>query len=245
MFLASNLQYLRKKADGMTQEKLAQQLGVSRQTVSKWESGEAQPEIGNLMELCEIFSCKADDLLRVDMTERMESAVRIVRVESFRMARYIIFSSHAEKDVCTYMDSWAKSCGLLTIPGFTGTRIHWGFPYVTAEQKNRFKLRGHAAAYILPGDFEPKTEGPDVIQQSDATYAVMTVKADSMESLPESSQIYSLIMEYLADNKIAKCADEDYLHCFEREYRKNGTAYKDVFVHCQDSDPKEKFRFEI
>ena len=42
MFLGSNLQYLRRESGGMTQEKLAEQIGVSRQTVSKWESGVSQ-----------------------------------------------------------------------------------------------------------------------------------------------------------------------------------------------------------
>lgn len=39
MFFGSNLQYLRRESGNMTQEILAQQMGVSRQTVSKWESG--------------------------------------------------------------------------------------------------------------------------------------------------------------------------------------------------------------
>ena len=41
MFLGENIQYLRRK-NGLTQETLAQRLGVSRQTVSKWESGVSQ-----------------------------------------------------------------------------------------------------------------------------------------------------------------------------------------------------------
>lgn len=39
MFLGTNLQYLRKTNGNMTQERLAERMGVSRQTVSKWESG--------------------------------------------------------------------------------------------------------------------------------------------------------------------------------------------------------------
>ena len=50
MFFGGNLQFLRRR-DGMTQEKLASRMGVSRQTVSKWESGEVTPELGKLIEL--------------------------------------------------------------------------------------------------------------------------------------------------------------------------------------------------
>ena len=42
MFLGSNLQYLRKLHGNITQEKLAERMGVSRQTISKWETGVSQ-----------------------------------------------------------------------------------------------------------------------------------------------------------------------------------------------------------
>ena len=43
MNLGNNLQYLRRLRKDMTQETLAEQLGVSRQTISKWESNTAVP----------------------------------------------------------------------------------------------------------------------------------------------------------------------------------------------------------
>lgn len=52
----------RKKA-GMTQEELADRLGVSRQAVSKWESDAAFPETEKIIELCKLFSLSADELL--------------------------------------------------------------------------------------------------------------------------------------------------------------------------------------
>lgn len=61
--LSENLQYYRKKEE-MTQEQLAERLQVSRQTISKWESGVAYPETEKLLQLCEIFSCSMDVLMR-------------------------------------------------------------------------------------------------------------------------------------------------------------------------------------
>ena len=46
--LAENLKALR-KAKGLSQEELAARLGVSRQAVSKWETGEAAPDLSNSM----------------------------------------------------------------------------------------------------------------------------------------------------------------------------------------------------
>ena len=49
---------------GMTQEFLAEQLGVSRQAVSKWENGTSEPSTTNLMALAKRFGIPAEELLR-------------------------------------------------------------------------------------------------------------------------------------------------------------------------------------
>lgn len=48
----------------MTQEFVAETLGVSRQAVSKWESGVSDPSTTNLMALAKIFGVEAEELLR-------------------------------------------------------------------------------------------------------------------------------------------------------------------------------------
>lgn len=48
----------------MTQELLAERLGVSRQAVSKWESNASEPSTANLIALARLFSVTVDDLLR-------------------------------------------------------------------------------------------------------------------------------------------------------------------------------------
>ena len=62
-----NIKYFR-KAKEITQEQLAEQLCVSRQTLAKWENGEAAPNIEDCMRLAGIFQISLDDLVR-DMTE--------------------------------------------------------------------------------------------------------------------------------------------------------------------------------
>ena len=47
----------------LSQEDLAEKVGVSRQSVSKWETGDAYPTMNNLLELCKIFHCKINDLV--------------------------------------------------------------------------------------------------------------------------------------------------------------------------------------
>lgn len=54
----------RREACGMTQELVAEKLGVSRQAVGKWESGKSDPSTTNLMALAELFGVDAAELLR-------------------------------------------------------------------------------------------------------------------------------------------------------------------------------------
>lgn len=62
--------YTCRKRAGLSQEALADKLGVSRQAVSKWETGEAEPEIGKLRLLAKEFGVTADWLLSEDGPEQ-------------------------------------------------------------------------------------------------------------------------------------------------------------------------------
>ncbi|MEF2837747.1 MAG: helix-turn-helix transcriptional regulator [Oscillospiraceae bacterium] len=53
----------RRKALGLTQDALAEQLGITAQAVSKWENGQSCPDITMLPRLAEIFRCTTDELL--------------------------------------------------------------------------------------------------------------------------------------------------------------------------------------
>ena len=68
MKFGDNLKLIRKNKK-MSQEQLAEKMNVSRQSVSKWETGEAYPEMNNILELCKIFNCKINDLVHTDMTD--------------------------------------------------------------------------------------------------------------------------------------------------------------------------------
>ncbi|MDE6110760.1 MAG: helix-turn-helix domain-containing protein, partial [Eubacterium sp.] len=60
-----NLRNLRKEKD-YSQEYLAEKLGVTRQTISKWENGTAMPDLKKLIELADFFETSMDDLLGLD-----------------------------------------------------------------------------------------------------------------------------------------------------------------------------------
>ena len=68
MKFGDNLKAIRKH-NKMSQEQLAEKVGVSRQSVSKWENGEAYPEMHNILQLCKIFNCKINDLVHTEMSD--------------------------------------------------------------------------------------------------------------------------------------------------------------------------------
>ncbi len=73
MSFRDNLLHLR-AVNGMTQEQLAALLGVSRQSVAKWEADKSYPEMDKLIALCQIFNCTLDELVQGDLTERPATA---------------------------------------------------------------------------------------------------------------------------------------------------------------------------
>lgn len=68
MNLSDNLKRLRKE-NNLSQEDLAEKLGVSRQSVSKWESGVAYPEMEKLIQISKLFDVGINELLNEDINE--------------------------------------------------------------------------------------------------------------------------------------------------------------------------------
>ena len=80
--LSENLKKIRKD-NNLSQEQLAEKLGVSRQSVSKWENGEAYPEMDKVLQLCKMFNLNIDELLNQDIKEVNENKQRKIYVDKY------------------------------------------------------------------------------------------------------------------------------------------------------------------
>ena len=69
--LSDKIMELRKR-NGMSQEALAEKLDVSRQSVSKWETGESVPDLDRIIKLSEIFGVSTDYLLAASLNSNYE-----------------------------------------------------------------------------------------------------------------------------------------------------------------------------
>lgn len=231
MSLGKNVQYLRKILN-ITQEGLADKMGVSRQTVSNWEADEAYPEVAKLTALADLFHCKVDALLRDDLPSlsAIYSPIEILRVPAFRMARYVMISPNPEDDVNAYMDAWGKKSGLFSYQK-DPKRIGWDFPFVSMEQQNRFHLRGYASAYLLPNGFSTALPGVEYAEQEEADYALISIRDPFSSPFQKIPGAYKAILDYLGKNRAKESPRGDVLSCFEYIYDKEGITYMDVFVY--------------
>ena len=72
----------RRLAAHLSQEILAERLGVSTQDVSRWESGEVLPDAEKLLQLCRVFGISADELLGENAKAEASSPRLVVMADS-------------------------------------------------------------------------------------------------------------------------------------------------------------------
>ena len=125
---AANLALLRRSA-GLSQEQLAERLDVSRQSVSKWESGVCLPELTTLDALCGLFGCTLDLLLRGDAARMLQNDLAAYDAEYDRFVRAVTTAVGLLLGVLTlaaaaYAAGWAESLyGAVFMLGVAGAMM--------------------------------------------------------------------------------------------------------------------------
>lgn len=79
-YLADNIKYLRKKL-GLSQEKLAELLGLNRGNIASYEKGSAEPRIENLLKMMEVFKVEVSDLVEKDLAglEKLDQEISSIK----------------------------------------------------------------------------------------------------------------------------------------------------------------------
>lgn len=227
MSFGQNLQFLRKMRNKMTQEELAEKLGVSRQTISKWELDVVYPEMNKVVELCTLFSCSMDQLIREDMnvSDEAYSDIREEWVEHFRYLRYAVVSTEPEDDAMTHVKGWADQLNILQ-PQIIG----WDFPVVSQEQINVYNMHGYTAALILPDVVIPTDFTAEVCNQERQKYIAITIKQPFTAPFRLIPNAYKTLLTYMKTNGIRGRYEKGMIDCFEKEYVTDGIDYMDVYI---------------
>lgn len=130
----------------LTQEDIADAIGISRQSVSKWENGNSEPDIETIKQLALIFDCSTDQLLGFVSNE-----THVARVKNARFKKFLMISLFTIGVMILIIGA------LLIIhfaqPGINGnlTPSQKGFifgPYFhQSDFQNRAMIMGHEAGY--------------------------------------------------------------------------------------------------
>lgn len=227
MSFGQNLQFLRKMHRGMTQDELAEKMGVSRQTISKWEMDSAFPEMEKAIALCDVFSCSLDALLRENMNSDNEAYtdIRIEKVPSFRYVMYAVISGAPEDDAVNHIKAWAASCGLEQ-----AEIIGWDFPAVSQEQINVYHMHGYTAACIVPEDFVSDCRQMEILSQDEHPYAVLTIKNPFSAPFALIPNAYKTLLRYMEVNGLEHKLSKEVLPCWEKCYEKDGVSFMDIYI---------------
>ncbi len=95
MFFYEKLRLLRKES-GLTQEELADRLNVSRQAITKWESGDGIPDIENLKQISVLFNTTIDELVKENKNVQVENKEKYSLVEELE----IDHTKHFDMKIC-------------------------------------------------------------------------------------------------------------------------------------------------
>jgi len=222
MNFSHNLQYLRMMHKNMTQEELAQKLGVSRQTISKWELNQGNPELSKIKEICTLFNCKSDDLLFGDMKISNESysEIEIEKIESFDYIKYTVISSEPEDDSILRITKLAQELNIEN-----PTIIGWDFPYLSQEQINVYHMHGYTAALILPNGFPINRERYTVEHRNTQNYVTISIKNPMNNPFYLISNAFKSVFQYINVNRYT------YDHfAYEHLFQKDGIDTMKIYV---------------
>lgn len=143
MNIADQIQNLR-KSRGITQEELADRIGVSRQAVSKWESGQSMPDIEKVILLSDYFKTTTDYLLK-GLEPAIESGKKWNAV-LFSLTGTILNGIGLTASIMVWTErQMAYTVGMGLIIMMLGTGIFLAGQFLDAEDKERAKL-----LFLLP-----------------------------------------------------------------------------------------------
>lgn len=110
MEFAEKLIALRKSRE-LTQEQLAEQINVSRQSISKWESGQVIPEVEKIVELSKVFDVTVDYLLKPSEIDELSVKTEILEQQQKQMLVREQKRTQISKNIMySIMECFCNSC---------------------------------------------------------------------------------------------------------------------------------------
>ena len=150
MELANNLKYYREKA-GFTQEEVANELRVTRQSISRWENGKSNPDLDNLVLISELYQVSLDHLIKEneELFKKIDQNVQEIQDKKQKLREIeqeVLQITSKEKDESLLLLLLAAVSSLIFPLGL----LLIGFVLIRNKRQNRFyKLIWLVALIVL------------------------------------------------------------------------------------------------
>ena len=188
MNFGDNLKQLR-KTKKVSQEELAEKLGVSRQSISKWETGENYPSMTNIMCLCDIFHCKINDIVHEDFEDinslDPEIKMKVVKLKEKEQKKVKVLS---------------KVLNVLALIGKIATRIAAGVVLAVAILIPVFA----SDIKYKNNEIRFKNISKDVIKFEEKDKDIIIFVNDKKIKDPADQKTLQMVKEVLDNNSITK-----------------------------------------
>lgn len=188
MNFGDNLKQLR-KTKKVSQEELAEKLGVSRQSISKWETGENYPSMTNIMCLCDIFHCKINDIVHEDFEDinslDPEIKMKVVKLKEKEQKKVKVLS---------------KVLYILALIGKIATRIAAGIVIVIAVLIPVFA----SDIKYKNNEIRFKNISKDVIRFEEKDKDIIILVNDKKIKDPADQKTLQMVKDVLDNNSITK-----------------------------------------
>ena len=177
--LSENIRSLRKQRK-MTQEKLAEALGVTVGAVYKWESGQSQPELNLLVEIADFFDTSVDALLGYRLKDnRLDSAME--RISAYCRTLDPTAISEAEKVLGKYPHSFRAVYGCATVYLAYGASNH-----DPQQLKRAFELL-EQSKMLLPQNDDPSISDATICGNQSIVWFLLGEQKKSIELLKKNN----------------------------------------------------------
>lgn len=158
--IGANLKFLRKERN-MTQEELAQELGIGRHSVGSYEEGRAEPKIETLFAICELFSIPAKAFVQSDLADLSAMEIEALRGEfkvdvegkGLRVLQVVVDKTGREnipmvnvKAAAGYLNGYGDEEYIETLPTF-----NLPLPSFDRGTYRAFEIKGDSMLPIKPG----------------------------------------------------------------------------------------------
>lgn len=190
MKFGENLKLIR-KSKKISQEELADKLGVSRQSVSKWETGENYPTINNILCLCDIFKCKINEIVHEDFSDINSldedikmSVVKFKEQEQKRM-----------KGLSNFIYVVARIFKIFAIMGIFASSIL--LVVLTITVPNTKIDTGRQTVEVFDSSFKYEYKGKDIVVKNDNLVEINPSYKDTINSFASKSKVANTIFSII------------------------------------------------